>query len=80
MTHSNWPEDLNPCPQCGKMEGVAMDREENFDVHCDPMFNGGNPKIIPSFSLRCLSCGFTTSPFIVEIAVMMWNSYTGRLA
>ena len=75
MMHSRWPEELNPCPQCGKMDGISMDREEDFDIRCDPMFNGGNLKVIPSFSLRCLSCGFTTSPWIVEIAVMMWNSY-----
>ena len=70
---NNWPEDLKPCPQCGKAERIEQIHDPLDDILGAPEFNGGVVRRIPQAKLRCLSCGFESPAWFTHELKRVWN-------
>lgn len=81
MMSNNWPEDMQPCPHCGKTERIEQISDQRDDILGAPEFNGGMMVRMPQPKLRCGSCGFETAPWFAHELKDIWNrypAYSGR--
>ena len=74
MMSNNWPEDMQPCPHCGKAERIEQIHDPRDDM--ESLLYGRTARYC---RLRCGSCGFTTFPCPDYNMKQLWNKYPRKI-